>query len=64
VVGWPTFRGAKLAYFSTSADTFALEFWLKLKTKKVFAFLDRQVSRLSGRLKAGRIGQTEQKIDK
>ena len=44
-----------------------LEFWLKLKTKKVFAFLDRQVSRLSGRLKArnaGRIGQTEQKAGK
>ena len=42
-----------------------LEFWLKLKTKKVFAFLDRQVSRLSGRLKArsaARIGQTEQKM--
>jgi hypothetical protein len=44
-----------------------LEFWLKMKTKKVFAFLDRQVSRLSGRLKArnaGRIGQTEQKMGK
>jgi hypothetical protein len=44
-----------------------LEFWLKLKTKKVFAFLDRQVSRLSGRLKArsdGRIGQTGQQMGK
>jgi hypothetical protein len=42
-----------------------LEFWLKLKTKKAFAFLGRQVGRLSGRLKkwnAGRIRRTEGKL--
>lgn len=44
-----------------------LEFWLKLKTTKAFAFLGRQVGRLSGRLKkwnAGRIRRTEKKLGK
>jgi hypothetical protein len=42
-------------------------FWLKLKAKKAFAFLDRQVGRLSGRLKkwnAGRIRRREKKLSK
>jgi len=41
--------------------------WLKLKAKKAFAFLDRQVGRLSGRLKkwnAGRIRRREKKLSK
>ena len=44
-----------------------LEFWLKLKTTKVFDFLGRQVGRVSGRLKkwnAGRIRRTEKKLGK
>ena len=44
-----------------------LEFWLKLKTMKAFAFLGRQVGRLSSRLKkwnAGRIRRTEKRLGK
>jgi hypothetical protein len=44
-----------------------LEFWLKLKTNEAFAFLGRQVGRLSGRLKkwnAGQIRRTEEKLGK
>ena len=44
-----------------------LAFWLKLKTKKAFAFLGRLVGRLSSRLKkwnARRIRPTEKKLGK
>ena len=44
-----------------------LEFWLKLKTTKAFAFLGRQVGRLSGRLKtwnAWQIRRNEEKLGK
>jgi hypothetical protein len=44
-----------------------LEFWLKLKTTKAFAFLGRQIGHLSGRLEkwsAGRIRRTEKKVGK
>ena len=44
-----------------------LEFWLKLKTKNLFAFLGRLVRRLSGRLKkwnAGQIRRTEEQLSK